>query len=50
MGVGTRPRALVAARALLEVENQEFTFYLFEEIALSEGPLPVQDRRWMAGE
>lgn len=30
----------------LEVENLEHTFYLVEELALSEGPLPVQDTRW----
>ena len=32
----------------LVVENLEFTFYLFEELALSEGPLPVRDGRWIA--
>lgn len=31
----------------VEVENLEYTFYLFEELALSEGPLPVLDARWV---
>lgn len=32
----------------LTVENLEYTFYLFEELALSEGPLPDPDGRWLA--
>ena len=32
----------------LQIENLEYTFYLFEELALSEGPLPVPDGRWLA--